>query len=382
MYARKLLEGLLPDHDCSKVGRVTGQNQQAEDCPQVHEEPASPALGRLAGDGAAEEDGIAQVEGWRVGEDPHAVASMWRHAKGALPLIKREKECCDVKCHKYSHPHGPVQRPHEGANRCCRVLAAHQYAQAGGKEGAGEVHYFATCWVDTEAGDGHVGNTVQEVSHQPRPATPLPCSILSVPHDVEIKFEVHVLGQLLQQVDAVPIAALAVIQWKESVVALRPACKEPVQALWVVGPCIQAVLSRRAVPVLVHFPREDKRVLHQRDHTHATAWHREPRPPAAALTALLGLSAMTPRQALPQTLLLYVQLSSLPAAHCHPGWLAHSVPPQAPHMDTLRGEHPWHVPLHTDRTCQPCKGRVREEPEGERTKDQDRYTQNTGETLQ
>lgn len=42
--SRDLLEGLLPNHDGSQVGGVAGQNQQAENGPQVHQEAAGPAL--------------------------------------------------------------------------------------------------------------------------------------------------------------------------------------------------------------------------------------------------------------------------------------------------------------------------------------------------
>lgn len=45
--SRDLLESLLPDHDGGEVGGVAGQNQQAEDGPQIHQEPAGPALGCL-----------------------------------------------------------------------------------------------------------------------------------------------------------------------------------------------------------------------------------------------------------------------------------------------------------------------------------------------
>ena len=63
MDARHVLEGLLADHDGGQVGGVAGQDQQAEDGPQVHEEAARPALGRLGRHGASEQDGPAQVEG-------------------------------------------------------------------------------------------------------------------------------------------------------------------------------------------------------------------------------------------------------------------------------------------------------------------------------
>lgn len=50
--SRDLLESLLPDHDGGEVGGVAGQHQQAEDGPQIHQETAGPALGRLqTGDG-------------------------------------------------------------------------------------------------------------------------------------------------------------------------------------------------------------------------------------------------------------------------------------------------------------------------------------------
>lgn len=45
--SRDLLESLLPDHYGGEVGGVAGQHQQAEDGPQIHQETAGPALGRL-----------------------------------------------------------------------------------------------------------------------------------------------------------------------------------------------------------------------------------------------------------------------------------------------------------------------------------------------
>lgn len=45
--SRDLLEGLLPDHDGGQVGSVAGQNQQAENGPQVHQEATRPALWSL-----------------------------------------------------------------------------------------------------------------------------------------------------------------------------------------------------------------------------------------------------------------------------------------------------------------------------------------------
>lgn len=59
---RELFEGLLADHDGGQVGCIAGQHQQAEDGPQVHKKPTRPALRSLAGDRAAEQDGVAQVE--------------------------------------------------------------------------------------------------------------------------------------------------------------------------------------------------------------------------------------------------------------------------------------------------------------------------------
>ena len=72
---RQLLESLVPNHDGSQVGRVAGQHEQAEDGPQVHEEAARWALGRLAGYRASKEDGIAEVESRGVGEHGVPVAS-------------------------------------------------------------------------------------------------------------------------------------------------------------------------------------------------------------------------------------------------------------------------------------------------------------------
>ena len=76
--SRQLLESLVPDHDGSQVGCVAGQHKQAEDGPQVHEEAACWALGRLAGHSASKEDGVAEVEGRGVGEHGAPVAAAGR----------------------------------------------------------------------------------------------------------------------------------------------------------------------------------------------------------------------------------------------------------------------------------------------------------------
>ena len=49
---------------------------------------------------------------------------MGRHAKRAVPLVQREEERGQVQRDEDAHPHGPVQRPHEGADGGRRVFAA------------------------------------------------------------------------------------------------------------------------------------------------------------------------------------------------------------------------------------------------------------------
>lgn len=85
----------------------------------------------------------------------------------------------------------------------------YQNAKTGGVEGRGEVNDSAPGRVDGEGGHSHVGGPTQQVPDQPRPASrPARCSILPVSDNIKVKGETHVLCQFLQQVDAVPVAAL------------------------------------------------------------------------------------------------------------------------------------------------------------------------------
>lgn len=70
----------------------------------------------LGGDGAAEQYGVAEVEGGGVGEDAQPVPAVRRHAEGAVPLVQGEEERREVQRDEDAHPHGPVQGPHEGAD--------------------------------------------------------------------------------------------------------------------------------------------------------------------------------------------------------------------------------------------------------------------------
>lgn len=45
------------------------------------------------------------------------------HAKGAVPLIQGEEERCEMQRDKNTHPHGPVEGPHECSNGSCSVPA-------------------------------------------------------------------------------------------------------------------------------------------------------------------------------------------------------------------------------------------------------------------
>lgn len=49
---------------------------------------------------------------------------MGGHAEGAVPLVQGEEERSEVQRDEDAHPHGPVQRPHEGSNGSCCVSAA------------------------------------------------------------------------------------------------------------------------------------------------------------------------------------------------------------------------------------------------------------------
>ena len=130
--AGQLLVGLLAHHDGGQVGGVGGQAEQAEDGPQVHQQSARPALGRLDGHGASKQDGVAHVEGGGEGEDALAVASAGGHAEGALPLVQSEEDCGDVQRHEDAQPHGPVQGPHEGPDWGSCVPCTHLLGARGG----------------------------------------------------------------------------------------------------------------------------------------------------------------------------------------------------------------------------------------------------------
>lgn len=121
VYPRQLLVGLLSDHHSRQVRRVGGQTEEAEDGPQVHQQTACPTLRRLDGDRPPEQNGVTHVECWGEGEDPISVASAWRHAKRAVPLIQSEEHGGDVERNEDAEPHGPVEWPHEGADGGSRV---------------------------------------------------------------------------------------------------------------------------------------------------------------------------------------------------------------------------------------------------------------------
>lgn len=71
----------------------------------------------LGSDGAAEQYGVAEVEGRGVGEDAQPVPAVRRHAERAVPLVQGEEERREVQRDEDAHPHGPVEGPHEGADR-------------------------------------------------------------------------------------------------------------------------------------------------------------------------------------------------------------------------------------------------------------------------
>lgn len=78
----------------------------------------------LGGDGAPEQDGVAEVEGGGVGEDAQPVPAVGRHAKRAVPLVQGEEERGEMQRDENTHPHGPVEGPHEGSDGGCGVFAA------------------------------------------------------------------------------------------------------------------------------------------------------------------------------------------------------------------------------------------------------------------
>lgn len=123
MYPWQLLIGFLPDHDSSQISSVGGQTEKTEDGPEVHQQPTSPALWRLDGHCSPKEDGVAHIKGWREREDTVAVAPTGCHPKGAVPLIQGEEDGGDMEGDKDAEPHGPVERPHEGADGRCSVTS-------------------------------------------------------------------------------------------------------------------------------------------------------------------------------------------------------------------------------------------------------------------
>lgn len=129
-----------------------------------------------------------------------------------------------------------------------------------------------------------------------------------------------------------------------------------------VGSGVQAELPGGTQTVLVHLPREDEGMLHQRHHPQAVALHRHPRPPASPGFPV-PLAVPSPHAG-PQTLTraspeashqtqdppLQLQPASGPLAHGHPRRLAQSASLQAPHVEELRGQDPGEVRIHLDQT--------------------------------
>lgn len=70
----------------------------------------------LGGDSASEQYGVAEIEGGGVGEDAEPVPAMGCHAEGAVPLVQGEEERGEVQRDENTHPHGPVEGPHEGSD--------------------------------------------------------------------------------------------------------------------------------------------------------------------------------------------------------------------------------------------------------------------------
>lgn len=83
----------------------------------------------LGGDSASKQYGVAEIQGRGVGEDAQPVPTMGRHPKGAVPLVQGEEKCGEVQRDKNSHPHGPVERPHESSDGGCCVSATNLVEQ-------------------------------------------------------------------------------------------------------------------------------------------------------------------------------------------------------------------------------------------------------------
>lgn len=100
----------------------------------------------LGGDSPSEEYCVAEIEGRWVGEHTQPVSAMGSHAERAVPLIQSEEERCEVQRDKNAHPHGPVERPHEGSDGCCRVPATNLNDIK--KHELDSIHFFLFCYLD------------------------------------------------------------------------------------------------------------------------------------------------------------------------------------------------------------------------------------------
>lgn len=100
-------------------------------CPSLHDAYLSHRgeLLYLGGDSASKQYGVAEIEGGGVREHPQPVPAMGCHAEGAVPLVQGEEERGEMQRDKNPHPHGPVERPHEGSDGGCSVPAAYLSGQ-------------------------------------------------------------------------------------------------------------------------------------------------------------------------------------------------------------------------------------------------------------
>lgn len=127
-----------------------------------------------------------------------------------------------------------------------------------------------------------------------------------------------------------------------------------------VGSGVQTELPSRTQAVLVHLPREDERVFHQRHHLQAVSLDRKPRSPASssftislavpsphAGTETLSRAAPEPPDQ-PQDPSFQLQPASGPLADSDPGGLAKSAPLQAPNVEQLGGQDPGEAGIHLD----------------------------------
>lgn len=196
-----------------------------------------------------------------------------------------------------------------------------------------------------------MGGATEQIPHQPGPAAVLEPTVLPIAYDVQVEGEAHVLGQLLQQVDAVTIATFLVIL-RDRRVWCRKVLEQSLQDRGLVGERVEAQLSRGTLAVPVHLAGKHERVLHQCHHTHVQPRRSPPVAPAA------GARMAGPRP------LVQEHFPLAPAPHAGPGGLAERVQLQGPDVVVGLGDDALAVGVSGDETALTLEGRVGQKSEG------------------